>query len=84
MSGVYVSRRIAWSVIGMKNLIRYSDSPRIVLSASANQIFVTFIPSSLKLALKMTNIGKTAILEKYEYFVLTIWEIQAGIRAEGL
>ena len=66
----------------MKNLIRYSDSPRIVLSALTNQIFAIFIPSPLKIALKMTNIAKTAILEKYEYFVLAIWEIQAGIRAE--
>ena len=31
----------------------------------------------------MTNIPKMTILAKNEYFLLTIWGIQVGIRAEG-
>ena len=39
--------------------------------------------SPLKIALKMTNIPKMTILAKNEYFLLAIWGIEVGIRAEG-
>ena len=39
-------------------------------------LFAISTPSPLKMALKMTNIVKIAILAKYEYFLLTIEEFK--------
>ena len=63
-SGVYVSRCIARSAIGRKNLIRFSDSPWNALSAIMNQIFTICTPSPRKITLKMTKTAKMTILEK--------------------